>query len=113
MRNNRRVSPRRNHPKKSKQRNKPALEERELTSSNQEIEEHEDGIYVVRRITGSTSTKPYRCPGCDQEIPTATPHTVAWLEEDVDSRRHWHSVCWNKRKDRKPRILKSKSAPRY
>ena len=110
MRKNDAVSPRRNHPKK---RAKPAQDERELTSSNQEIEEHEDGIYVVRRITGSTSNKPYRCPGCDQEIPTATPHTVAWLEEDIDSRRHWHSICWNKRKDRKPRILKSKSAPRY
>ena len=104
------VSPRRNRPKK---RERSVDVELKATSSSQVIEEHEDGTYVVRRITGSTSNKPYRCPGCDQAIPTATPHTVAWLEEDIDSRRHWHTVCWNKRKHRKPRILKSKSAPRY
>ena len=110
MRKNVAVSPRRNHPKK---RVKVKSDEREITSSNESIEEHPDGIYVVRRITGSTSNKPYRCPGCDQMIPTATPHTVAWLEEDVDSRRHWHSVCWSKRDTRKPKILKSKNAPKY
>ena len=88
-------------------------DEREITSSNESIEEHPDGIYVVRRITGSTSNKTYRCPGCDQMIPTATPHTVDWLEEDVDSRRHWHSVCWSKRDTRKPKILKSKNATKY
>ena len=38
--------------------------------------------WVVRRITGSASTKPYRCPGCDQEIRPATPHVVAWPARD-------------------------------
>ena len=42
------------------------------------VEEHPDGEWVVRRITGSASTKAYRCPGCDQEIRPATPHVVAW-----------------------------------
>jgi len=108
------VSPRRNHPKKSQKRGGNAEEERDISlSSGEMIEEHSEGIYRVRRITGSTSTKPYRCPGCDQLIPTATPHTVAWLEEDVESRRHWHTVCWTKRNDRKPRTLKSKGGPRY
>ena len=32
----------------------------------------------MRRVTGSASTKPYRCPGCHQVIRPATPHTVAW-----------------------------------
>ena len=108
MRKNIPVSPRRNPKNRAKSKN-----EREEKPSNESIEERDDGIYIVRKITGATSNKSYRCPGCDQVIPTATPHTVAWLEEDVDSRRHWHSVCWKNKDNRKPRILKSKSAPRY
>ena len=45
--------------------------------ANQQVEQHPDGEWTVRRISGSGSTKPYRCPGCDQEIPPATPHVVA------------------------------------
>ncbi|ABK52441.1 conserved hypothetical protein [Acidothermus cellulolyticus 11B] len=57
-----------------------------------------DGVpWVFRRITGSTSVKTYRCPGCDQEIRPATPHIVAWPEGDVESRRHWHTACWHAR----------------
>lgn len=58
--------------------------------------------HVVRRVTGSASTKPYRCPGCDQLIRTATPHVVAWPADDTDAadRRHWHSPCWAARSRR-------------
>ena len=42
--------------------------------------------WVVRPIRGSSSTKTYRCPGCDQEIPPATPHMVVW-PETADRRR--------------------------
>ena len=42
------------------------------------IEEAADGDWVVRALTGSASTKAYRCPGCDQEIRPATPHVVSW-----------------------------------
>ena len=64
--------------------------------------------WVVRPIRGSTSTKPYRCPGCDQLIPPATPHTVVWPEtaivgDGIDRRRHWHTTCWNARERRSPR----------
>ncbi len=59
--------------------------------------------WVVRRITGSTSTKTYRCPGCDQEIRPATPHVVAWLRDSIDQRRHWHTPCWNARERRSVR----------
>ena len=74
------VSPRRNYPKNRR----PKTEERDPATSNQVIEEHNDGIYVVRQLTGSSSNKPYRCPGCDQMIPMATPHIVAWIEGDED-----------------------------
>ena len=36
-------------------------------------------------ITGSSSTKPYRCPGCDQLIRPATPHVVAWPLADAEA----------------------------
>jgi len=88
-------------------------QEREMTTSNESIEEHDDGIYVVRKITGSSSNKPYRCPGCDQVIPMATPHTVAWLEHDQSGRRHWHNICWSKRNLRKPKVERTRNAPRY
>lgn len=111
------MSPRRNKPAK-RGRNKsshgaPVDEERDIAASHQSIEEHQEGIYLVRRITGSSSNKPYRCPGCDQLIPMATPHTVAWIEHDVESRRHWHTACWNKREHRKPRIERTRNAPKY
>ncbi|MEO8107611.1 MAG: hypothetical protein ABI720_09845 [Actinomycetes bacterium] len=64
--------------------------------------------WVVRPIRGSSSTKSYRCPGCDQLIPPATPHTVVWPEtaivgDGAESRRHWHTTCWNARDRRGPR----------
>ena len=103
------MSPRRNHPK----RRGPKPPERELRGSNETIEEHGEGIYRVRKITGSSSTKPYRCPGCDQLIPLATPHIVAWIEDDVESRRHWHTPCWSARDRRKPRTERTRNAPKY
>ncbi|MEI6867279.1 MAG: hypothetical protein WCK62_02145 [Actinomycetes bacterium] len=103
------MSPRRNHPKQRG----PKPEERDIATSHETIEEHTEGTYRVRKITGSTSTKPYRCPGCDQLIPTATPHIVAWLEEDIESRRHWHTPCWTKRAQRRPRTERTRNAPRF
>ncbi|MEY3407490.1 MAG: hypothetical protein RL038_551, partial [Actinomycetota bacterium] len=38
--------------------------------------------WVMQPITGSASTKVYRCPGCNQEIRPATPHVVAWPYDD-------------------------------
>lgn len=110
------MSPRRNHPKKrgsNKSNQHRGEAERDIAASHETIEEHDEGIYRVRKITGSSSTKPYRCPGCDQLIRMATPHIVAWIEGDVDSRRHWHSACWNKRVHRRPNVERTRNAPRY
>jgi hypothetical protein len=59
--------------------------------------------WVKQSITGSASTKNYRCPGCNQEIRPATPHVVAWPYDDhtdtearVQDRRHWHNPCWDR-----------------
>ena len=72
------------------------------------VETWPDGEWAVRRLTGSASTKPYRCPGCQQLIPPATPHLVAWPVEGTalvggpDERRHWHASCWRSRERRGP-----------
>jgi hypothetical protein len=67
------------------------------------VEQYRGEEYVVRRVTGSAATKPYRCPGCSQAIRPATPHTVAWpvlpasftsTATGLDERRHWHTPCW-------------------
>jgi hypothetical protein len=83
-------------------------EVRELGPSytSRTVEAHPDGDWVVQKVTGSASTKAYRCPGCDQEIPPATPHTVAFRSDDpkgVEHRRHWHTPCWAARDRRGPR----------
>jgi hypothetical protein len=72
-----------------------------------------DGEFVVRTVTGAAATRPYRCPGCDQEIPPATPHVVAWPDGDLDDRRHWHTPCWRGRLRRAPRVRRTRDAPRY
>ena len=105
------MSPRRNRPKQRGHRAK--VDDESDSPSHQSIEEHIEGIYMVRKITGSSSNKPYRCPGCDQLIPMATPHTVAWLDGDEDNRRHWHNACWTKRNNRGPRTERTRNAPRY
>jgi hypothetical protein len=69
-------------------------------------ETHPDGAWIVQRTTGAAATKPYRCPGCDQMIPPATPHVVAFRaddERDLENRRHWHTPCWAARDRRAPR----------
>ncbi len=72
----------------------------------------EDG-YVVRRVPGSRTGRGYRCPGCDQELPSGGPHVVAWPEGRPDERRHWHTPCWEARGRRGVKVHRSKNAPRY
>ncbi|HLZ37042.1 MAG TPA: ATP/GTP-binding protein [Mycobacteriales bacterium] len=67
------------------------------------VEEGPDGLdWVVRPVTGAAATKRYRCPGCTHEIPSGTPHMVAWPDGSIDRRRHWHTPCWRARR-RRPR----------
>ena len=77
------MSPRKNYPKNRRPTNND--EEREINPSNQSFEEDENGLWIVRKLTGSAANKPYRCPGCDQLIPMATPHTVAWMDGERKS----------------------------
>ncbi len=59
----------------------------------------------VRRLTGASSARAYRCPGCEQEIRPGTPHVVVWPAEGVGGigdRRHWHNACWRARETRRP-----------
>jgi hypothetical protein len=65
-----------------------------------------DGEWFVRPVNGGASSKAYRCPGCQQEIPAGVSHVVAWPADgmlDVSDRRHWHTPCWRSRTSRRPR----------
>jgi hypothetical protein len=62
-------------------------------------------MWTVRQVRGNDSGRQYRCPGCQQEVSAAVPHTVVWPSEGmrgVDNRRHWHTPCWNARGNRRP-----------
>ena len=83
----------------------PDPEPRTTGGEHQDVEEHPDGDWVVRRITGAAATKTYRCPGCDQEIRAGQAHVVAWPADrsaGEEMRRHWHTPCWNARDRRTP-----------
>ncbi|MFJ8692704.1 ATP/GTP-binding protein [Streptomyces roseolilacinus] len=71
--------------------------------------------WAVRNVAGASAAgKRYRCPGCDQEIPSGVPHVVAWPEYGgVDDRRHWHRACWNAKDRRTTRVQRSRNAPRH
>ncbi|MGB3828183.1 MAG: hypothetical protein WA962_05345 [Ornithinimicrobium sp.] len=61
--------------------------------------------WMVRQVRGSDSGRTFRCPGCQQEVSAATPHTVVWPSETmhgVENRRHWHAQCWAARDRRRP-----------
>src|SRR3954447_1514449 len=84
-----------------------ARQDRALMGGTQSREAKADGDWIVRRVSGSASAKPYRCPGCDQQILPGTPHVVVWPEnpsllaaigggQSLDERRHWHSACWQR-----------------
>lgn len=71
-----------------------------------------EGGWVVRALAGSPG-RTYRCPGCDQELPSSSSHVVAWPEGRADDRRHWHTACWAARDRRGAKVHRSKNAPRH
>ncbi|WP_415951746.1 ATP/GTP-binding protein [Streptomyces sp. KLOTTS4A1] len=79
------------------------------------LEDHQGEEYCVRQVAGASAAgKTYRCPGCDQQIPSGVAHVVAWPQHGgVDDRRHWHKACWNARDRRTSRVQRSRNAPRY
>lgn len=68
------------------------------------LESWPDGDWVVRAVPGGAAVKPYRCPGCDQEILPGVAHVVAWPAQAPGprERRHWHGACWRHRSRRSP-----------
>mgnify|MGYP006267738353 CR=1 FL=1 len=87
-------------------RREPQEEPRDINLGGiRRTEVHPDGEWVVQKITGQQATKEYRCPGCDQVIGIGLAHTVTWpftgRDDDVSGRRHWHNMCWQKRRDRR------------
>ncbi|MCI4009901.1 hypothetical protein [Brevibacterium sp. ZH18] len=62
-----------------------------------------DGSWSVQKVAGNSHGKVYVCPGCGQDVPSSSSHIVAWRQEaghgidvGVDSRRHWHTRCFQR-----------------
>jgi hypothetical protein len=97
------VSPRRNNP----QRDYEEFDEARVRRGVEFVRNEPDGEWMVRHIPGDSSSKIYRCPGCDQEIPPGVAHVVAWPSDgwgDPGDRRHWHANCWRGRHQRRPNL---------
>ena len=60
----------------------------------------------VQRVQPYQASKPYRCPGCNQDIEAGVGHLVAVPTEAPDLRRHWHHPCWEHRRTRRPGRLR-------
>jgi hypothetical protein len=90
------VSPRRARPRGERRRDEDDEERRPAWLVETVELDGED--YSQRPLTGESSTKPYRCPGCDHLIAAGTPHVVVWPSGRTDSRRHWHTACWARRR---------------
>jgi hypothetical protein len=100
------VSPRRHHRAEA---DVAPLDEGRARRGVERLHAARDGDWLVRSIPGDASTKAYRCPGCDQEIPPGVAHVVAWPTDgrgDLTDRRHWHTACWRARDNRAPRIIR-------
>jgi len=106
------VVPRSNRPRRSRGRQlgEPAAAddlETRLVHGGGRLEQHPDGDWRVRPVTGAAATKAYLCPGCHQQISAGTPHVVAWPADRLgafggpEDRRHWHTPCWSARSRRR------------
>ncbi|AJE42555.1 hypothetical protein [Streptomyces nodosus] len=110
------MSPRRNRPKGAGFSGRNADDDDRSRYGGLQFTESWGGEqWCVRHVAGgSTEGKSYRCPGCDQVIPSGVPHVVAWPEHSgVDERRHWHKACWNAKDRRTTRAQRSRNAPKY
>jgi hypothetical protein len=54
----------------------------------------------VRHMQPYQAVKPYRCPGCNQEIPAGVGHEVVVPVHAPEDRRHWHTPCWARERRR-------------
>jgi hypothetical protein len=111
------VSPRRNRPRDGASPSEPVSDGGGGPDrfGLQRTESWQGEEWFVRMVSGAAAAgKRYRCPGCDQEIPSGVPHVVAWPEYGgVDDRRHWHKACWNAKDRRTTKVQRSRNAPRH
>jgi hypothetical protein len=107
------VSPRRNRPRRAADAPRAPLSDERVRKGIEGVQQWHDGEWMVRSVFGGAAAKTYRCPGCLQEIRPGVAHVVAWPDEGVHDRRHWHTGCWRARDRRGPTVERSRNAPRY
>lgn len=91
--------PSRRRPSKHARPHEP-LDVGRLTGSAPREETYLGSRWAVRTVTGASATRPYLCPGCQQDIAPGLAHVVVWPVDGVGGladRRHWHSGCWQRR----------------
>lgn len=88
----------------SRRRSKHARPHRPLGGHHPVAETRSDGEWLIRGVPAGSSTKVYRCPGCDWPIGVGAEHVVVWPRvaslgspSAVEERRHWHRGCWSRR----------------
>ncbi|WP_253720362.1 hypothetical protein [Brevibacterium renqingii] len=82
---------------------RPARDLSETTAGMRTTRSLPVGDWSVQTIKGSDSGRVYVCPGCSREVSAASTHIVAWrqdarhgIEIGVESRRHWHTRCFER-----------------
>ena len=55
--------------------------------------------WTARAVSGASATRPYLCPGCQQDIEPGFPTSSCGRPGigGVDDRRHWHTGRWQRR----------------
>lgn len=104
-RRRREQNPKRGRKFRSTTSNESGALRRAMFDTNYSHEESFDGGWHVRHIAAWRAVKQYTCPGCYGAIPQGQPHIVAWRsdwlmgdEDAAQLRRHWHTACWNNRR---------------
>nr|WP_071606293.1 hypothetical protein [Luteipulveratus halotolerans] len=94
--------PRRNRSR----RDEPRGDVSRIMGGGTRTESYAGGRWSVRSLRGNSEGRSYTCPGCQQQLSSATAHVVVWPADglgDVEDRRHWHTSCWSARERRPPR----------
>ncbi|MEU4040320.1 ATP/GTP-binding protein [Streptomyces collinus] len=87
------------------------LRGRRAAKEGQESSEVWNGeAWTVRHAaSGGAEGQMYRCPGCDQALPSGVSRVVAWPSNSaVQERRHWHKACWNARNRSSARVSRTR-----
>lgn len=80
-------------PRRNRRREDDAPRPQPATRSNDAPIDHQLPGHEVRFHVGDRG---YTCPGCEHPVLPRAQHVVVVPQDDPDSRRHWHTGCWQR-----------------